>query len=669
MRHRSLTSSGMRPTKSLAYGLLALWLVLPGTTHALEKYDLTVDFAGEAREQPRFWQSTGMSPSDMLLARDMQLTLKMIGDTHGPAIRYLRPHYLLDLVEIEFTDDGQQVIDWSRLDQALDPVHRNGILMIFELMGNPSGAFDDFREEKQVWAWRHFIESLAIHLMERYGRETVEQWYFETTNEPDIHPFWPQTHSGFLNYYDASSEGLKAANPKLRFGGPGAGRFMSPTLKALLEHCDYGTNFLTGEQGVRLDFISFHVKSKPHEMVRYEEHVVDYIRSFHPRFKDVPLMNNEADPIGGWGIPRWWRPGPWPAAFVMQSIDLHNQIILDKLGADLKIAAGDNAFLGDWGKRTLHARFLPGDNDAPQWGSSDEGGWKPWDRVHDDRPLTEDFYLIKKPAFTAMSLAALMGDARFPVTGFPPLTQRVDTYVSEAPHLGCIATRRPDGAIVLICYNAPAINLSVGKDGDPTEPATPQLQKFEQSAADLSISLRGLEFSEARVMSMRIDEVHGNPVAAWREMGSPADLSAEQFNLLQRAQEPGLLLLEPVEIEDERFNIHLTMDAPSMEAIILTPINRRIPPPEIEDLKASSYSGPGGVPVSYLSWDVHQSNSLMLFEVHYAGPGEEKFRKVSAEGILDRHFSMAGTEPGGKFRVVAKNLFGDQGQPAELSVD
>ncbi len=106
---------------------------------------------------------------------DMQLTLRMIGDSNGPAIRYLRPHYLLDLVELEYTDEGDQVLNWSRLDQALDPVHENGILLIFELMGNPSGVFDDFRESKQVWVWRDFIESLANHLMERYGREMVEQ--------------------------------------------------------------------------------------------------------------------------------------------------------------------------------------------------------------------------------------------------------------------------------------------------------------------------------------------------------------------------------------------------------------------------------------------------------------------------------------------------------------
>ncbi len=655
--------------RGLLRGLLTVWLVFPVVTHAVDRFDLSVDFAAEPRPQHGFWQSTGMSPAELLLTRDMQLTLKMIGDSHGPSIRYLRPHYLLDLVKLEITDEGEQVPDWSLLDQALDPVHEAGILMIFELMGNPSGLFDDFREAQQVRAWRDFVESLANHLMTRYGRETVEQWYFETTNEPDIHPFWPQTHSGFLNYYDASSEGLEAANPRLRFGGPGAGRFLSPTLKALLEHCDTGTNFLTGERGVRLDFISFHVKSRPHEMVRYEEHVVDYIRRYHPRFAEVPLMNNEADPIGGWGIPRWWRPGPWPAAFVMQSIDLHNRILVDKLGVNLGIAAGDNTFLGPWGKRTLAARFIPGDNDVEQWGSSDSGGWKPWDRVHDDRPVTERFYLVKKPAFTAMSVAALLGDARFAVRGFPPLEQRVDTYLSEAPHLGCVATRRQDGAIVLICYNAPAIDLAVGKDGNGAEPTPSQLEIVEQSVAELSIDVRGLDFAEGLLTQIRIDPTHGNPVAAWRAMGSPADITAAQFNALQPAQDPAIVHSGPVRVRNGGVEVRVRMEAPSVEAIVLAPNDYRAPPPAVDNLTAFSWPGADGATASYLSWHTDPDGPLALHEVYYAQPGEDRYQRVSGEGVLDRHYSLAGTKPGGRFRVVARNLFGDSGKAAELKLE
>lgn len=69
--------------------------------------------------------------------------------------------------------------------------------------------------------------------------------------------------SGFLNYYDACSEGLRAASSLLRFGGPGDSCHSpphSPYCWAMLQHCYNGTNFFTGETGVRIDYIALHKK-------------------------------------------------------------------------------------------------------------------------------------------------------------------------------------------------------------------------------------------------------------------------------------------------------------------------------------------------------------------------------------------------------------------------
>lgn len=132
----------------------------------------------------------------------------------------------------------------------------------------------------------------------RYGLEHVSKWNFETWNEPDHHDFdnvsmtlqggwagllgscgsaraWQRaplarrcgllcpSRPGFLNYYDACSEGLRAASPALRLGGPGDAFHApprSPLCWGLLGHCNNGTNFFTGEVGVRLDYIALHKK-------------------------------------------------------------------------------------------------------------------------------------------------------------------------------------------------------------------------------------------------------------------------------------------------------------------------------------------------------------------------------------------------------------------------
>jgi len=67
-----------------------------------------------------------------------------------------------------------------------------------------------------------------------------------------------------LNYYDACSEGLKASSPDLILGGPGDGCKRSNYADALLDHVTNGTNYFTGERGVRIDFLSFHKKVRKH---------------------------------------------------------------------------------------------------------------------------------------------------------------------------------------------------------------------------------------------------------------------------------------------------------------------------------------------------------------------------------------------------------------------
>ena len=66
--------------------------------------------------------------------------------------------------------------------------------------------------------------------------------------------------TGFLNYYDACSEGLREASPLLKFGGPGDGCLFRRYSDALLDHVVNGTNYFTGEKGVRIDFLSYHEK-------------------------------------------------------------------------------------------------------------------------------------------------------------------------------------------------------------------------------------------------------------------------------------------------------------------------------------------------------------------------------------------------------------------------
>ncbi|KAM7077227.1 alpha-L-iduronidase isoform 3-T3 [Ciconia maguari] len=249
---------------------LLLWLVVQlGAGSAL--YVVYVDVRRAGRPLQHFWRSTGFCPplphnrADLFdLSKDQEVNLAYISSVPHGGIEQVRIHWLLELVALRVMN-GKLQCNFTALDNLMDRLWENKLIPGFELMGNPSGYFLDFEDKEQVVRWRNLITLLASRYIDRYGLEHVAKWNFETWNEPDHHNFdnVSMTVKGFLNYYDACSEGLRAASPLLKFGGPGDSFHplpKSPICWSLLCHCYNGTNFFTGETGVRLDYISLHKK-------------------------------------------------------------------------------------------------------------------------------------------------------------------------------------------------------------------------------------------------------------------------------------------------------------------------------------------------------------------------------------------------------------------------
>ncbi|KAM9507544.1 alpha-L-iduronidase isoform 3-T3 [Guaruba guarouba] len=249
---------------------LVLWLALQlGAGSAA--YVVSVDALRAERPLQHFWRSTGFCPplphsrADLFdLSKDQELNLAYISSVPHGGIEQVRIHWLLELVAVRVMT-GKLHYNFTALDNLMDRLWEYKLIPGFELMGNPSGYFLDFEDKEQVIRWRNLITLLASRYIDRYGLEHVAKWNFETWNEPDHHDFdnVSMTVKGFLNYYDACSEGLRAASPLLKFGGPGDSFHplpKSPICWSLLCHCYNGTNFFTGETGVRLDYISLHKK-------------------------------------------------------------------------------------------------------------------------------------------------------------------------------------------------------------------------------------------------------------------------------------------------------------------------------------------------------------------------------------------------------------------------
>ena len=456
--------------------------------------------------------------------------------------------------------------------------------------------------------FRDLVKAMAIHFIDRYGIEEVRSWYFETSNEPNLKHFWTYGLQGFLNYYDACSEGLKEADESIRFGGPGtAGAPNNDYFKGLLDHCANGSNYFTGEKGVRLDFISYHLKNRVRYMIRQEQEVYDFIADSYPMFMNTAMINDEADPIAGWSNKFWWRPGAWYASFVVHSIDMHDRYLIDRNALNYELLSNDNGFMGDWYRRTHFARFITNNDD--QLSKSDR------------------FYLVKKPVYTVMSLLSLLGNQRYPVN--------IDNLDKN---FGIIPTVDSLGNYIIAVYNSPTIEITYAR---PTEKKMEFVDEstFRCQDTELKISLKGLEHGDYKLIHYRIDDTHGNPFANWIAAGSPELPSSALFQKMVSVQEPGLMGA-PADIKVSSNVVEFDIDMPSASvSMLVLARNTDIQPSPPHDLSSSEYQGLNGERMVFVKWKDNSNSNILSYELMCKTDDDTTFSKINAQYLRDKGYT------------------------------
>ncbi|XP_004579460.3 alpha-L-iduronidase isoform X1 [Ochotona princeps] len=548
----------MRPPRPLAALLAPLVALLAASPAALAEapHLVRVDAARVRGPLRPFWRSTGFCPplpheqaARYDLSWDQQLNLAYVGAVPHGGIRQVRTHWLLSLVTARYSAGQGLSYNFTHLDRYLDLLRDNQLLPGFELMGSPSGHFTDFEDKQQVFGWRALVSLLANRYIDRYGLDHVSQWNFETWNEPDHHDFdnVSMTTQGFLNYYDACSEGLRAASPALRLGGP-ADSFWppprSPLSWSLLEHCARGTNFFTGERGVRLDFISLHKKGAGSSIFILEQEAaaLQRIRELFPEFARTQVHNDEADPLVGWALPRAWRADVTYAAMVVKVIAQHQNLLVANTSSAIHYAllSNDNAFLSyhphPFTQRTLTARFQVNNTHPPH------------------------VQLLRKPVLTAMGLLALLDGEQLWAE-----VSRAGTVLDSNHTLGVLASvHRPEGPgdawrATLLVYAS-----------DDTRVHTNQ-------SVPVTLRLRGLPPSQGLVYVTRyLDNRLCNPHGEWQRLGSPVFPTPEQFRRIRAAEDPVVTAPRALPVGG-RLTLHRELPLPSLLLVHLCAPSRDLP--------------------------------------------------------------------------------------------
>jgi len=256
-----------------------------------------------------FWNALGFDNFHDIAMPELGPLWDHLGQTN--IFRWLRCHGV-------FRDNELDSPDWKRFAAqkfCLDRMLKSGMKPILELsriprpFANPNHPLGFCGDER---GWMSFVSEFVTFLLNTYGRDEVQRWYFEFWNEPD-HKFWAgdqplewRSHSNmqiiadYCRMYDWTAHAVRNVCPALRVGGPAAAG-NSIFIREFLLHCREGANAATGGRGAPLDFFSCHVYSNSPERFPYMANILGRLLEVRDR---VPQYYGKAIPIllTEWGI-------------------------------------------------------------------------------------------------------------------------------------------------------------------------------------------------------------------------------------------------------------------------------------------------------------------------------------------------------------------------------
>jgi xylan 1,4-beta-xylosidase len=289
--------------------ILAILLTLPAVSAAQQSDVIVVDASAPAHLFPHFWEQMFGSGRAVLSLRDSYRQdlreVKRITDFH-----YVRFHAIFHDEMGVYDEDakGTPVYNFSYVDQSYDGLLANGVRPFVEIsfmpnklaakeMLHPFWYKPDISPPKDYGKWDALITGFAKHLIARYGIDEVSQWYFEVWNEPNL-DFWggDPRQATYWELYDHTARALKAANPRLRVGGPATAQ--AAWADAFIQHCS--------ENHIPVDFVSSHVyandKSEDvfgtHDVIPRDQMVCRAVKKVHDQIASsamskLPLIWSE----------------------------------------------------------------------------------------------------------------------------------------------------------------------------------------------------------------------------------------------------------------------------------------------------------------------------------------------------------------------------------------
>lgn len=341
-------------------------------------------------------------------------------------------------------------------------------------------------------------------MLERYGKKEVESWWWEVWNEPNI-GYWQGTREEYFKLYDFAADAVKRACPNARIGAPtttsprdeNANNF----LRAFLQHCADSTNYATGQKGSPLDYISFHSKGSPKFIEGYVRmnmavQLTDIYKGFQtvaasPKFKNLPIIIGECDPKVAQPAQliltpqNAYRNGTMYSSYTAASY-ARIYDIAKEVGVNIEGAV-------TWSFEFENQSWFAGFRDLATNGV--------------DKPVLNVFCMFGK-----MKGKELLVENDNAFSSEHLRTTGVHDSVAD---VSAMATTSEKSAYILL-WNY--------YDNDTLAPD-----------ATVKLQFNNIPGRKVIVNEYRIDEEHSNSYTAWKKIGSPQQVSKEQYSILEKS--------------------------------------------------------------------------------------------------------------------------------------
>jgi xylan 1,4-beta-xylosidase len=541
--------------------LLLCCLLLPAIVIAQPTVKINVNPAESLGSLHHPWPYFGFDECNLSLTDAGQALFRELANTFDTA-PYIRAHNLLNTGDTSgdwrlkwsssnaYTENrGQPVYEWSVLDRIMDATLANGCRPLVEIGFMPKALSTEPEPYEHNWEvegrlkggwrnpprdyekWAGLMRAWARHSQNRYG-DAVNDWIWDVWNEPDG-GFWVGTIEEYIKLYDYTENAIRGVLPDAIVGGPhvtAPSRIQSQKFfRQFLRHCVSGTNAVTGAQGTRLDYISFHSKGRttfvdghPRMNLKRNLESMDMgfgiVREF-PEYHRTPIIIGEADPEGTAARsarvhpPNGYRNGEHYAAYTTAL-----------MAYTLDLAARHDVNLQ---------------------------GVLTWAFLFDERDYFEGFRTlstngIAKPVLNAFRMFTKLGNQRVALNsgGAIGASEIIENSVPDAPDINGMATADERNVTVLL--------WNYHDDIIPAKSAPVSL------TVQTPVQHRG---APAKLTHYRIDKNHSNAFTVWNGMGSPQKPSDAQLSKLHQAAE--LTLLEqPRNVTGKDGTITLDFDLP-----------------------------------------------------------------------------------------------------------